>query len=778
MAIQNPDDFLNELREDFRIEAAEHLQAISDGLLLLEKASDESAKKSEVERVFREIHSLKGASRAVNLLKIEQVCMSLEGCFQELKKGTLALQPAMFDLFHQSTDLLNQLVAGIDDENRAVPDHVLRRMTNAISNLVKDKHPPTVSPVAEPVREAAISDDILVLEIDSQPIPSVQASDTTISEVVNPSSPATVMGGERAAEKETVRVATAKLYDILRQAEEMTSIKVVLDYQLAQFANMAGEFSVFRSRHHDWLQDERNAGASSDAEVAGASAFLKHFEQKVLSLGSDLDQMRRSASRAVDDLMFDVKKMLLFPLSSLFAVVPKMVRDLSRESGKEVDLSLTGGDIEIDRRILEEMKDPLIHLIRNCIDHGLEVPDKRGVAGKRPTGRLSVSAAINSDHKIELVISDDGGGINTGKLLAAAIRNGIVRSDAVKQMTANEILMLVFASGVSTSDFITDVSGRGLGMAIVAAKIQKLGGQIAVSSTQGKGTTFTITLPQTMAAFRGIMVKAAEHLFLVPSTGVEQAIRVDPVEIRTVEARSVILYGNEHIALVRLSEVLGLPRRREAKAAASLLHVLVVSIPGSRVAFVVDEIFGEHEGAVRSLGNQLQHVTNIAGVVVMGDGKLVPVLQVAELLSFASGKGITTPVLGTQQDADDVPGEAPKRLLMAEDSITIRNMLRNMLEAAGFVVKTAVDGQDAFEQLQHETFDLVVSDIEMPRMNGFELTARIKNNKALADLPVVLVTALESPDDRARGMEAGANAYIVKSSFEKGNLIETINRLI
>lgn len=776
MAMKNPDDFLKELRDDFRDEAAEHLQAISDGLLLLEKAVDEKQKKSEIERVFREIHSLKGASRAVNLLKIEQVCMSLEGCFHELKKGTLTLQPAMFDLFHQTTDLLHQLVAVMDDENTAVSDFALRRMTDAINNLVKNKHAAPTTPQAAPVHKPANAVEVPAIGAESPQTPIAQATDIFSDETVLQPLADTTLPTEKNAEKETVRVATSKLYDILRQAEEMTSIKVVLDYQLVKYANLAGEFSDFRNRHGDWLQEEVAAGAQLGQEVEGVKAFLKLFEQKVQSLGSNLDHMRRSASRAVDDLMFDVKKMLLFPLSSLFSIVPKMVRDLSRESGKEVDLHLTGGGIEIDRRILEEMKDPLIHLIRNCIDHGIETPARRRAAGKQPTGRLSVSAIINDDQKIEIVINDNGGGINTGKLLASAIRNGIVNPDTARQMTDQEVLMLVFASGVTTSDFITDVSGRGLGMAIVAGKIQKLGGTISITSDAGKGTTFTITLPQTMATFRGIIVKSAEQLFLVPSTGVEQAIRVAPHEIRTVESRSVIFYDHEHIALVQLSEVLGLARRRDTKSASALLHVLVVSMPGRRVALVVDEIFGEHEGAVKPLGNQLQHVTNIAGVVVMGDGKLVPVLHVAELLSFSSGKGITSPVVGNQSEA--APGEAPKRLLVAEDSITIRNMLRNLLEAAGFVVNTAVDGQDALEQLQHAAFDAVVSDIEMPRMNGFELTARIRSDKSLADLPVVLVTALESPDDRARGMEAGANAYIVKSSFEKGNLIETINRLI
>jgi two-component system, chemotaxis family, sensor kinase CheA len=747
MANLNQEDFLNELREDFKLEADEHLQQIVNGLLLLEKNEGDSQNTKLIETIFREIHSLKGAARAVNLLRIERLCMHVESVFHEIKKGNLPLRPEMFDVFHQAADNLKLMVVNVDGKSEDVSEKTLSKLIAVLDGVLRNQFP---TPRAIFLTESPN-------KTEEVPEPSKK---TTQSE-----------NGNSGPEKETVRVSTTKLYDLLRQAEEMIAIKVVLSYQVDSLLNIVSEFGDWRRKHEEVLS-EMNTCSENDKE------FLQFHEQQILRTRLVLEQINRSAGRAVDELVFDIKKTLRFPFSSILAIIPKIVRDLGKEYEKEIDLFVEGGEIEIDRRILEELKDPIIHLIRNCIDHGLENRTDRISAGKPIAGKLRVMVMQRPDHKVELVISDDGAGINRDKLIESAIQTGVLKPDGVDQMVDNEIDMLVFSSGVSTSSFITDISGRGLGMAIVLSNLNKIGGTIDIESAKGKGTSYKIVLPQSLASFRGVVVKVSEQLLVVPTNTIISAIRVGLSEIVSVESQKTIRFQSENIALLSLAQVLGLPRQRSDRARKDTFRVLIVAWAQRKIAFIVDEVLGEYEGVVKSLGLQLKHVINVAGTIILGDGKIAVVLQVPELLESATRGGIKDGSVTESVEFPTIEGASNKHLLIVEDSITVRNMLRNLTEAAGFTVKTAVDGFDAFNLLQKERFDLVVSDVEMPRLNGFELTAKIRQDKALSDMPIILVTALDSPDDRNRGMEAGANAYIVKGSFEKSNLIDTINRLI
>jgi two-component system chemotaxis sensor kinase CheA len=490
-----------------------------------------------------------------------------------------------------------------------------------------------------------------------------------------------------------------------------------------------------------------------------------------------MDRFNRTMSRMIDDLLLDIKTTLLYPFSTLLDIVPKIVRDLGKEFGKQINVVIQGGDIEIDRRILDEMKDPIIHLIRNCVDHGIETTEIRLQKGKNPNGILAITLKQESGNHVELTIRDDGNGINKEKLIHAATKSGMLTAEALAGMTDQEINSLIFKSGISTSPFITDISGRGLGMAIVAEKITKLGGNILTDSVQGQGTTFKITLPVTLATFRGILVRAAGQLFVIPTSVVDQALRIQKRQLKTVESENYLTISNQTVAVIRLSDVLGIPLRKVNHDAETLLPLIVVSSAEKKVAFIVDEIFGEQEGTVKNLGNQLVHVKNIAGAIILGNGSVIPILNIQELIESATHIPLAKGYAESLVEGDSEENK-PKSILVAEDSITLRALLRNIIESAGYKVKTAVDGVEAFQFLSEEYFDLVVSDVEMPRMHGFDLTARIRGDKRFAELPVILVTALDSHEDRQRGMEAGANAYIIKGSFEQSNLIETIRRLI
>jgi len=501
--------------------------------------------------------------------------------------------------------------------------------------------------------------------------------------------------------------------------------------------------------------------------------FAGSFGTKLNLLSRVADHDQRSLGGMVDSLLRDTKLLLLRPFSSLTETFPGLVRDLCRQQGKEASFHVQGADIEIDRRILQEIKDPLIHLIRNCVDHGIEKPEERARLHKEIRGTITIAIERKSATRIEVTLSDDGAGIDPHKVKEAARKAEVIPASVAQAMDDAEAIALIFQSGVSTSPIVTDISGRGLGMAIVREKVEKLGGEVTVDTRLGEGTTFRLLLPMTVSTLRGLLVRMAGQDFIIPGTFVERVASTRSDALQTVENRATVMVGGEAVSFVRLREVLGLPLDESDREGPTSLTMVILAASDRRIAFEVDEVVGEQEVLVKSLGPQLVRVRNVGGAAVLGSGKVVPILNVADLMKSAI-KTVALPVPARQGGQPSAPDR--KSILVVDDSITARTLLKSILEAAGYKVRAAVDGAEAFATLRESEFDLVVSDVDMPRLNGFELTAKIRANKKLADLPVILVTALESRQDRERGIDVGANAYIVKSSFEQSNLLDVVRR--
>ncbi|MCK9607483.1 MAG: response regulator [Methylomonas sp.] len=601
-----------------------------------------------------------------------------------------------------------------------------------------------------------------------------------------PSPSATVVATSRNLPEEkspqigTVRVASEKLDAVFLQAEELLSAKLLSEQRLrdlseiqAQVASRSKSWTNIRTRHPDFY-----------SATASQPQWLEHLEQNTVFLKDltyQLDAMEKSArqdqrllGKMVDDLLEGMKHILMLPFSTLMEILPRLVSDLASDSGKEIDLEIHGAELEADRRILEEFKAPLIHLLRNCVDHGIEKPEQRRLRDKPARGNIDITIAPRSGNRVEIKISDDGVGIDIAKLKATAERLGLLDQDTASRLDEHAALALMYQSGISTSPIITEVSGRGLGLAIVREKADKLGGDVRVETRPGAGTTFRIVLPLTLTTYRGIIVRLDDQLFVLPITNVEQSIRVHEDVVQTVENRPTIRLEQATLSMVWLGDLLGVPCRQKAET--GLYQVVVLTATGMRIAFVVDEVLGEQEVLVKSLGRQLSRVRNVAAATILGSGKAVPILNVTDLMKSAqlapAGKARLTTAADTEKTGEE------SSVLVVEDSITARSLIKGILELAGYRVSTAVDGIDGWTQLRSKKFDLVVSDVDMPRMNGFELTKKIRGDKQQADLPVVLVTALESREDREHGIEVGANAYIVKRSFEQSNLLEVVRRLI
>jgi len=729
------EEFLRQLRATFRVEAAEHLQTIAAGLLELEKTPPASAHRKIVETVFRAAHSLKGAARATDFTEIESLCQLLEEVFASWKRRENAPTADALDAPH--------------------------RMLDAIaSSLAAPAVRPATGTPAAPVRSAA------------SPLPPI---------------------AEKTTAEETVRVAVAKLEARLLESEELLSAKLTAGQRAADLRDLAARFEAWRRA---WMAVEPNArrlrpsrdralaegGHESSQELSRLLDFFDWSADYFKSVEDNAEKLRRTAERErhvigklVDDLLEGSKDLLLLPFATLAAPFPKLVRDLCRDQGKEADLTIRGQDIDIDKRILEEMKDPLVHLLRNCVDHGIEPPGERARRGKPSRGSITVAVAQVDGNKVQLLVSDDGAGIDTGKVKESAVKRGLLAAEEAARTGEPEAQALIFQSEVSTSPIVTQLSGRGLGLAIVRERAEKLGGEVSVESTAGLKTTFRIVVPATRATFRGILVEAAGGLWIVPTAQVRRVVRARPGDIQTVEGRETIPFDGRAVALVWLADALQLPPMERAHAPPGGTAILILGVGDHRVAFAVDAVLDELEVLFKPLRKPLSRVRNIAAATVLGSGRVAPILNVVDLLKSAR-KAARTPLPVT---AGTAPAKTARRtILVVEDSITSRILLKAILESAGYSVKTATDGMEAFTLLRAEPVDLVVSDVEMPRLNGFDLTARIRSDKKVGELPVVLVTALETREDRERGIDAGANAYLVKSSFDQGNLLETIRRLI
>jgi two-component system chemotaxis sensor kinase CheA len=774
---QTDQELLQRLLATFKVEAEEHVSAISSGLIELEKVSSPERRMEIVESVFREAHSLKGAARSVNLVRIESACQSLEGLFARLKSREVSLSPELFDQLHHIADTLSALLS---DSSTEVARSDRSRPTQVPDDREAAKTPLSQSgpPGSQPIERGSspLSGTGLQLSLEDAIDPRHFTEGTGLSQ--------------------TLRVPMSKVDSLLRQAEEFIPAKATAVQRItelreigASLASWAKEWGRVRPQaraipkslngeHRPNGQSRSSNGqAATHSQIAKVLAFLDRnestlhsVEDKLTVLGKHLENDRRILDRRVDDFVEDMKRVSMVPFSTLLESFPKLVRDLCRDCGKNADLTIAGGEVEADRRILEEMKDPLIHLVRNCIDHGIETLKQREETGKPPRATISLTIIPKSADKVEIVVADDGAGVDVQKVRAVAVKLGVVSPDDAQQMDEKQATPLIFKSGVSTSPMITEVSGRGLGLAIVREKAEKVGGSVSVETQSGIGTTFRLVLPLTLARFRGVLVRVGESLFVLPTTHVQRVFRVDQDEIKSAENRETIQVDGRAASAVRLGEVLEIVQGNTASDAKRKVPVLVLAWAGEQIAFLVDEVLDEREVLVKSLGRQLLRVRNIAGATLLGTGKVLPVLNVADLMRSAIRMAPLTSLHETE--------EVPKAILVAEDSITARTLLKNILESAGYRVKTAVDGAEALGVLASESFDLVVSDVEMPRMSGFDLTAKIRADKRLSSLPVVLVTALESRQDRERGVDVGATAYIVKSSFDQGNLLEVVRRLI
>jgi two-component system chemotaxis sensor kinase CheA len=491
-------------------------------------------------------------------------------------------------------------------------------------------------------------------------------------------------------------------------------------------------------------------------------------------LRTDRDDYLR-VGHAIVDLRERVRELQMLPVSTLFDMYPRMVRDIAKSLGKQVRLVVEGASVELDRRVLDEIRDPMVHLIRNAIDHGVEAPQARQAAGKVPLGIIKLSARAEGDHVV-IEIADDGGGIDPVGIRRSAVRKGLLTASEAEALTDEQAMNLIFAPGFSSKDQVSDLSGRGVGLDVVRDKVDRLEGRVSLSSEVGGGTRIALRLPLTLALARVLLLRAGGLLVAVPSTMVEDVLRLPEPLVRRVETYEAMEWHARTIPLVSLANVLERQAQPGAKGART---VVVLSFEEHTVGFVVDALEGEREVVVKRLDQFLGRVPNVAGATLLSSGEIVVVMHVPQLI--ASTMGVSPVRLRAKIKAPEEAAPQQKRrrrLLVVDDSIIVRDMMKGVLDEAGFDVTLAIDGMDGLEKQLAGSFDLVITDVEMPRMDGFELTRSLKQNAQHANVPIIIVTTLDSPEAKERGLKVGASAYIVKNLLDMSQLVTTIERLI
>ena len=597
-----------------------------------------------------------------------------------------------------------------------------------------------------------------------------------------------------------IRVDPQKLDALMTQVGELTVTKIRIAQRLTEIEEIISLWEEWsRDTFVSRLAMEKNRGENAlGGDSYGSSQkhsqngqksnpksanFHRRLEERLDRLGNQLNHLRRNTyedtarlDTIANDLKEGIRTLRLLPLSTVFNLFPRMVRDLARQQAKEVELVIEGGETCADKHILEEIKDPLMHLIRNAIDHGIELPSEREKAGKPRVGTIRLRGVQNA-RSIAIEISDDGRGLNVEQIRQAALQRGICQEEDLNLMTPAQIQNLIFTSGFSTRLAVTQMSGRGVGLDVVRTNIERLKGDVWVESMARQGCLFRMQIDTTLATTHVLIAAVNQTPYALPVEFVQTTRLVPRQEIFSIEGSHTITIDEHPVSVAWLADLLELDGSQRlaqnANDRTKALPCIILKIGVERLGLIVDALLDEQDVVMKAQSKLLQRVRNVTGATILGTGEVCMVLNPSDLLKSARKRAGFT---ATSKLLESV--QRKKVVLMVEDSITVRTQVKRILENAGYEVIAAVDGLDGYEKLRTKPVDAVVSDIQMPHLDGLELTARIRQHKEYAELPVLLVTSLASEEDKRRGAEVGANAYIVKSAFDQNVLLETLGRLI
>jgi two-component system sensor histidine kinase and response regulator WspE len=756
--------------ELFRLEAESQTAALSAGVLAIEEL-DKSPQ--TLESMMRAAHSLKGAARIIGLEPAVHVAHALEDVFVAAGKGNLRIRPEHADVLLAAIDFLASIAAADDALAADGPwparaEEIVARLAALPAGGFEAIATPAVAQAAAAAAPAPATPTVAPVE-PATPPPAPPAADVSEPAAAAPR-------GVEPADR-VVRVSAESLTRLVGLAGEA----LVETRQMRPFVDAMLQF---RSAQVDLcdalaaLDEKLEAGelASVAAATASVAAIRRRADAGLAALARHVDDFESFARRNEDlsnRLHHEVIASRMRPLADGIRGFPRLVRDLARTLDKQIRFDVVGEQTGVDRDILDKLEAPLSHLIRNAIDHGLETPAARTAAGKPPTGTIRLEARHRAG-MLHITLADDGRGIDVERLRERAVAKGLVARAVADQLGELELLEFLFLPGFSTSERVTEISGRGVGLDVVQSMVKGVGGSVRVASQPGRRTVFTLQLPITMSVIRALLVEIAGEPYAFPLTRIDQILHVPQAAIRTVEGRQYFDREGTAIGLVLAAQILELA----GQAPADPMPVVVVSDRGQQFAMIVDAFLGERDLEVRPLDPRLGKVADINSASLLESGAPVLIVDVEDLV-----RSIDNVLAGrrlSRVDFEKLAEEARprKRILVVDDSITVRELERQLLQSRGYAVDVAVDGMDGWNAVRSTPYDLIVTDVDMPRMDGIGLVSLIKADPARREIPVVIVSYKDREEDRLRGLDAGANRYLTKSSFHDETFVDTIVDLI
>ncbi len=735
-----------ELRDLFRMECEEHLQCLDDGLLSLEKRPADQAL---LEDIFRAAHSIKGSARMLGLDEIQSLAHIIEDTLGAIRNGAVPVDKNM------TADLYQKLAAVRHLVEEAVGESI------GTDALLIPPEPISISELKPVATEPAVVD---------QGAEAVSETPKPESAPGSPPEPANRPAAKKTSfQIGTLRVDPQRLDVLLTHAGELA-------VTTAHIARRLLEIDTLVDSSEEWTRDLKAMGLSIQDE-SFALKGLSQLQIQLSQLRSVLYEDSRRLDFVSEQLVNGIRTIRLLPFSTILNQFPRLAHELAQTLNKDVELVIEGAEVVVDKRILEELKDPIMHLLRNAICHGLEDSVQRINSGKPGCGKIVIRASQSADH-IQLDVQDDGRGLDLAEIKRTALKQGLYNAEQLALMNDLQIQALILASGFTTTQAVTEISGRGVGLDVVRTNVEKLKGSIQVYSTPGKGVTFRLQLPLTLATMRVQIVSVQGRSYALPLETIQFSRRLKTSELFTMEGRQTFSLEGQPVAVVYLGDLLEL--QNSTKTQTEVLYSTFLMVEHELFGLIVDELLDETEVVLKAQSKLLKRVRNVSATTILVSGEVCPVLNPSDLLKSMRKQYLQGGSVAIQPDEATAAADnnRKKTLLLAEDSITTRTQEKRILESAGYTVVTAVDGLDAYNKFQSGQFDGVVSDVDMPNMTGLVLTEAIRKDKRHADIPIILVTSLSSEADQRRGLEAGANAYLVKSAFNQKVLLDCLVRLV
>lgn len=729
----------------FRSEADTQLKVLTEGLLALERDADSL---SRIEPLMRAAHSLKGAARIVNLEPIERLAHAMEDCFVAAQKGKLQLNKARIDRLLAGVDLMSE-IAALDESVATtwLEENKLKIGTLLVS--IHDAADPSKLTAEPPASAPALAAEPAAQERRAEP--------------------------DAVRDEQVLKVSVRHFDRLLSLASESRVAAHAMRTHLQSL-------QLFKKRQHElFLELEKQLQTLTGSVIDDAlKERLLSTRQRIdplrntlISHLADLDAYERRLLSLTQDMLDEVLVLRMRPFQDGVHAFPRMVRDLAHRLGKQARLDIVGADTLVDRDVLVRMEAPLNQLLRNAIDHGLETPEERIAAGKPAEGRIRLEARHTAG-MLAIQVSDDGRGVDLERVRRKVVERGMATAEMAAAMSAGELLDFLMLPAFSLKETTSEVSGRGVGLDVVHATVRQLYGSVRLSTESGNGFHTHITLPLSQSVVRVVIADVAGEAYAVPISKIERIMRVPLEEIYTLENRQFFTLGGEHIGVIAAAQLLELGA---PQAPVGGLPVIIIGTAAKRYALAVDAIRGEQSLTVQPIDAIFGKMRDISAAALLDDGSPVLILDIADLLvsidkliSEGSLQGMNAGSIGTAKKA--------KRILVVDDSLTVREMERKLLQARGFIVDVAVDGMDGWNAVRSNDYHLVITDVDMPRMDGIELVQLIKRDNRLQNLPVMIVSYKDRPEDRARGIDAGADYYLTKGSFHDDSLLEAVHDLI